>query len=603
MPKPPKTSKGTRVAKAGPLPTRKDPGNKVEEDPGYKLEDDPGYKLEDDEGDDATMDGAPAFTEEEAFAPDVAERAADTAGLAVGVGTEVAKSKTLLLPVELRTKQPTDPYWQTDAGKAVLREFEDPSLLLGDLTATMKSVLGEETVRCIQANEDTVRAFFERSNPPTQCGNVIGSAKGQSCWICGTRIIPKEVSFKPECEHVFPIIQALVFTGLYETQLFESLEDQQQGAYTAGLRLEYQWAHRICNQVKNDAHFVVLTRTEDGTAVFGIDDAKIADFLTKLETTTKWGGGTKLLKHLKQEKQTDPVAYLRGRVSAIREICSPILEKIASMGLTPTDHARATAMHIKEFVAEDGRCIEEAPPPKIPPTAPGTTKDLSQLGTITPADADVVVAYGIRAYGQPFLNVLLGRIQEPLRIALRAAGKSAAERTRALSDLAAIEQAYLAALQIYIAAEMNTFRQRLYAAIEALPGPAADKWSKFQVYSNQFIFAFIVDQVATNNALLGAALIAGRGEEEVMIRPFLQTALNDPGVRAAVSTEFTAFLQKLTPGIPDLTFQAVLATPPKPFPTESGTPQFLGGHLGGRRGLYGNARTRPSSSAGGEHDA
>jgi hypothetical protein len=579
MPKPPKTSKGTRVAKAGPLPIREDPD----------------YEYEEDEGDDATMDGAPAFTEEEAFAPDVAERAADTAGLAVGIVTEVAKSKTLLLPTPLRNLRPIDAYWQTDAGKAALRGFDDPGLLLGDLTATMKSVLGEETVQCIQANEDTVRAFFERSNPPTQCGNVIGSAKGQSCWICGTRIIPKEVSFKPECEHVFPIIQALAFTGLYETQLFESLEDQQQGAYTAGLRLEYRWAHRICNQVKNDAHFVVLTRTEDGTAVFGIDDAKIADFLTKLETTTKWGGGTKLLKHLKQETQTDPVVYLRGRVSAIREICSPILEAIASMGLTPAQHARATAMHIKEFVAEDGRCIEEAPPPKIPPTAPGT-KDLSQLGTITPADAEVVVAYGLRAYGQPFLNVLLGKVQAPLRAALRAAGKSAAERTRALSDLAAIEQAYLASLQIYIGAEMNTFRQRLYAAIEALPGPAAEKWSKFQVYSNQFIFAFLVHQVATNSKLLVTQV-----PEE--LRPFLQTALNDPGVQAAVSTEFTAFLQKLTPGIPDLTLQAVLATPPKAFPTESGTPQFLGGHLGGRRGLYGNARTRPSSSAGGEHDA
>jgi hypothetical protein len=577
MPKIPRTP-STPVAKAGPLPTRESPG----------------YEYEEDEGEDATMDGAPAFTEEEDFAPDVAERAADTAGLAVGVVTEVAKSKTLLLPVELRTKQPTDPYWQTDAGKAVLREFEDPSLLLGDLTATMKSVLGEETVRCIQANEDTVRAFFERSTPPTQCGNVIGSAKGQSCWICGTRIIPKEVSFKPECEHVFPIIQALVFTGLYETQLFESLEDQKQ-AYTDGLRLEYRWAHRICNQVKNDAHFVVLTRTEDGTAVFGIDDAKIADFLTKLETTTNWGGGTKLLKHLKQETQKDPVVYLRGRVSAIRAICSPILEAIASMGLTPAQHARATAMHIKEFVAEDGRCIEEPPPPKIPPTAPGT-KDLSQLGTITPADAEVVVAYGLRAYGQPFLNVLLGKVQAPLRVALRAAGKSAAERTKLSSDLALVEQGYLVALQGYLKSEMNTFRQRLYAAIEALPGPAAEKWSKFQVYSNQFIFAFLVYQVATNSKLLVTQV-----PEE--LRPFLQTALNDPGVQAAVSTEFTTFLQKLTPGIPDLTLQTVLATPPKAFPTESGTPQFLGGHLGGRRGLYGNARTRTSSSAGGEHDA
>ena len=578
MPKIPRTPSTPPVAKAGPLPTR--------ESPGYE------YEEEDDAED--TLDGAPAFTEEEDFAPDVAERAADTVGLAMAVGTEVAKSKTLLLPVELRTKQPTDPYWQTDAGKAVLREFEDPSLLLGELTATMKSVLGDETVQCIQANTNTVRAFFERSNPSTQCGNVIGSAKGQVCWICGTRIIPKEVSFKPECEHVFPILQALVFTGLYETQLFESLEDRQQ-SYTDGLRLEYRWAHRICNQVKNDAHFVALTRTGDGTAVFGIDDAKIADFLTKLETTTKWGGGTKLLKHLKQETQTDPVVYLRGRVSAIRAICSPILEKIKSMGLTPAQHARATAMHIKEFVAEDGRCIEEPPPPKIPPTAPGT-KDLSQLGTITPADAEVVVAYGLRAYGQPFLNVLLGKVQAPLRAALRAAGKSAAERTKLSSDLALVEQGYLVALQGYLKSEMNTFRQRLYAAIEALPGPAAEKWSKFQVYSNQFIFAFLVYQVATNSKLLVTQV-----PEE--LRPFLQTALNDPGVQAAVSSEFTAFLQKLTPGIPDLTLQAVLATPPNPFPTESGTPQFLGGHLGGRRGLYGNARTRPSSSAGGEHDA
>jgi hypothetical protein len=59
-----------------------------------------------------------------------------------------------------------------------------------------------------------------------------------------------------ECEHLLPIAQSIIFLGLYWAKA------ERDGLFVQNnnvLRLEYEWAHRTCNQVKSDRSFILFT--------------------------------------------------------------------------------------------------------------------------------------------------------------------------------------------------------------------------------------------------------------------------------------------------------------------------------------------------------
>lgn len=96
------------------------------------------------------------------------------------------------------------------------------------------------------------RNFYEPSNPTTQCNNIIGEfINGTPCYICGLPIVRQKDDgdgLGPECEHILPIAQAILFLGLYGAKY-----KPEQVLYNPKiLNLEYAWAHRTCNQVKSD---------------------------------------------------------------------------------------------------------------------------------------------------------------------------------------------------------------------------------------------------------------------------------------------------------------------------------------------------------------
>ena len=199
--------------------------------------------------------------------------------------TGIAANKNILVPLALRERmrakegdKPSD-----SAVKDESEQLAAAEAMLADLNKLVDSVLGRSVLECLR-NGGPLRGAFEVANPQQQCSAVILNVElgTTPCWICGT-VIPdmsateaevharrgappgdiRKHPLSPECEHIFPIAQALCFTGLYEHELFASLKKDpaiptNKAAYIAGLRKEYRWAHRICNQVKNDTHFIKI---------------------------------------------------------------------------------------------------------------------------------------------------------------------------------------------------------------------------------------------------------------------------------------------------------------------------------------------------------
>ena len=127
----------------------------------------------------------------------------------------------------------------------------------------------------------SIRGVYETSTPTTQCNNTIGKfVNGTECYICGMPIVQQNLSLgvnglNPECEHILPIAQAILFLGLYgdkfnKNRLFYN-PDQ--------FKLEYAWAHRTCNQIKSDESYI---KYNDTTKKFAVDTVLLRSFLTKI---------------------------------------------------------------------------------------------------------------------------------------------------------------------------------------------------------------------------------------------------------------------------------------------------------------------------------
>jgi hypothetical protein len=303
----------------------------------------------------------------------------------------VDANKNALLPVEMRQRD------QPNADVLAKFDVYGPSIVLSGLTDLVKQVTDESTLNCLKGKfKNKIRKFFERSTPPTQCYNTVGrfEAGKSKCWICGF-VIPKiddvnendededeETSahpLKPECEHVFPVAQALCFTGLFESQLLSQLKDESPNtaaAYVSGIQVEYQWAHRVCNQIKNDTHFISIMPGPESKMVYTVDTGKIQQLLTDIITTPKWGipgqaSGGQVLRELIGIDRGSPVErnnWLNECVKQIHGRTTMILDKVKNMGITVEDHAKNTIMDMRAYIAMNPDCtvtVEDIPKPVL----------------------------------------------------------------------------------------------------------------------------------------------------------------------------------------------------------------------------------------------
>ena len=119
------------------------------------------------------------------------------------------------------------------------------------------------------------RDIWEKVNTKQQCVEVLKD-KPNICWICGNTVnltMPKGSPRSPQCEHILPVIQAVLFLQLYSTQYKDDI--------TAAMELEYGWSHAVCNNAKTNIVFM----KDDGSGNFMVDKSAIKSVLTALSKT------------------------------------------------------------------------------------------------------------------------------------------------------------------------------------------------------------------------------------------------------------------------------------------------------------------------------
>jgi hypothetical protein len=111
------------------------------------------------------------------------------------------------------------------------------------------------------------RRFFELKKTAYQCKKVLTART--HCWICGGGFESPEPRFAPQCEHVLPVAQGVIFLELYGSRNRD---------VTPAMELEYEWAHAVCNNAKSST---VLIKGEE--ANFQPDVDKITALLSTLQ--------------------------------------------------------------------------------------------------------------------------------------------------------------------------------------------------------------------------------------------------------------------------------------------------------------------------------
>lgn len=172
-----------------------------------------------------------------------------------------------------------------------------------NLTALAYTIFGEKYIRELMINKiiNTVRDIWELSTPTTQCENIIGKTTSTTkCWICNLPLGSEE-GLTPECEHVLPIAQAVLYLGLFSVSAVKKIFPAEMfvlpGETSNALKLEYRWAHRVCNQIKNDDSYLDYNQK---TGKYVVNGDKIRDLLKRIKTNTRsYGAAIKpLLKDL-----------------------------------------------------------------------------------------------------------------------------------------------------------------------------------------------------------------------------------------------------------------------------------------------------------------
>lgn len=134
------------------------------------------------------------------------------------------------------------------------------------------------------------RKFFEQTKTTVQCQRVLTTK--DFCWLCQGKFESPDPRLKPNCEHVLPIAQGVIFLQLYSSKHAD---------ITEAMELEYEWAHAICNNVKNST---VLIKGEESN--FQPDVEKIEELIKKLRSN-----GVTI--------QDDQVFNIQGRLMAVTD--------------------------------------------------------------------------------------------------------------------------------------------------------------------------------------------------------------------------------------------------------------------------------------------
>ena len=106
-----------------------------------------------------------------------------------------------------------------------------------------------------------MRSHMNRGTDDKQC--ELSTRKGAGffksgksiCWICNKVIVtnPKIKTKQHNCEHIIPVLRAVMFTGLLNQEPWQIGALGKVTPFLARVRNEnYLWSHTCCNNAKND---------------------------------------------------------------------------------------------------------------------------------------------------------------------------------------------------------------------------------------------------------------------------------------------------------------------------------------------------------------
>lgn len=157
-------------------------------------------------------------------------------------------------------------------------------------TVGLKTVFKAINNRSPEGRE--ARKFFEGIKTSIQCKDVVGQKT--NCWICGGAFVLGNVWYSPQCEHILPVAQGVIFLDLYTKRTQDP---------TTAMKLEYDWAHAICNNIKNNT---VLIKGDESN--FDPDVDKIVELLNSLKS-----------KGIPISSIEDQVAHIQSRLLTITD--------------------------------------------------------------------------------------------------------------------------------------------------------------------------------------------------------------------------------------------------------------------------------------------
>lgn len=132
-------------------------------------------------------------------------------------------------------------------------------------TALTNSIFGKQM--CVntknkQLEQVPVRKILAPVANPTQCNIAMVNPTKDKCWICGISLYAYYEDaegycppYAIECEHVLGVKDALQHLNLIQSGS-SAIYNCQKSEFKSILNLEYDWAHKCCNQKKGDVSFI-----------------------------------------------------------------------------------------------------------------------------------------------------------------------------------------------------------------------------------------------------------------------------------------------------------------------------------------------------------
>lgn len=191
----------------------------------------------------------------------------------------------------------------------------------------MDTLFPKDVTDIWRSKKKSCRDIYELSNIDAQCTHVVKKKepKDDVCYICGFEFDETVEGLQRACEHILPIVQAVFFLELYKSGK----------EITPAQLLEYDWAHRCCNYVKNDYSFL-KTQIKNKYPAYVCNINQLSVTLSLIQNIKKdpETGKQKFigLEHIQPKIELNP-KWKEERLEYIRDVkMKPVVDYIASHG-------------------------------------------------------------------------------------------------------------------------------------------------------------------------------------------------------------------------------------------------------------------------------